>query len=178
MGRSAESRCFGVAVIGLLAISCLASPAPNPTTTAVARSAAQAVRPDTLAHLLVTENSDVGEARRLVVSDPEEFARQWAEITARLRPAPPLPVVDFRNSRVVVVTDAKRGDVAVVRIAAIDRAGNTLRIRVTAFAPRPCEAVAAFVPRSADVVVIPLEPRVIQFEENVEFIPCGRIGPP
>jgi hypothetical protein len=172
-------RASGLGVAGLLATILLACasrtilPSRDSATTLISGTT------DSLVHLLTTDQSAIGEARETVISDTLAWREEWEAVTAWMRPQPPLPHVDFTRARVAMVTDANRGDIGVVRVTGMTRHEGRLVIRVTAYGPSLSPtAVAMGVPRSADIVLIPLEPGIVQFEKRVQLIPWSEWPPP
>jgi hypothetical protein len=172
----------GLGVAGLLAtivLGCASRATPLARDSTITPNSPVSRTEESIVRLLTTDRSAIGEALEVVISDTLAWREQWEAVTAYMRPQPPLPHVDFAHARVAIVTDAKRGDLGVVRVTAIRRHEGRLVIHVTAYGPRLSPtAVAMDVPRSADLVLIPLEPTVVEFEKRAQLIPWSEWPPP
>jgi hypothetical protein len=98
-------------------------------------------------------SSGVEGARRLVIRDPDNWSRFWAELGAGIRPE-----VDFTRDLVIAVASGQRKggghDIVVQRVT---RSGGHLRIKVLETSPGPECMTTAALTQPVDVVVVPAQ---------------------
>ncbi|HSH46524.1 MAG TPA: protease complex subunit PrcB family protein [Longimicrobiales bacterium] len=115
-----------------------------------------------------------GNAERLVVEDPEEWASVWATWTGTITPTPPAPEVDFEEERVVVATMGTRPTGGYrIGVSGVERRPGETVVRLFTVAPGSGCAVTLALTAPAVAVAIPASSVAVRFATTHYVEECG-----
>ena len=113
--------------------------------------------------------------QRLVIHDQATWAAFWTSVTWNVRPAPPVPEIDFTTSDVIVAAMGMRGtggfDIDVVQVA--DTPTQRWVVVNETTAGRNCMTIQAFT-YPFDVVRVPKSDLPVEWIGWQHTVDCGR----
>ena len=117
--------------------------------------------------------SGIDDSTRLVVRDAATWRARWAAINREMRPAPPLPTVDFAREMIVVAALGQRvsGGWSIVIDSAAWR-GDTIDVFVRRLAPGHGCFTTAAISSPVDVVRLPRRDAPVRFSERLVREDC------
>jgi protease stability complex PrcB-like protein len=114
----------------------------------------------------LTEQSGMTDSARLVIRDASVWAETWARIST-VRPAPPLPAVDFTREMVIVAALGTRpsGGYGIV-VESASRENGSLYVAIRSESPGTSCLSSAVLTAPVDVARVPRSDEQVQFRER------------
>ena len=118
--------------------------------------------------------SGIEDRRRVVIRDPAAWAELWADLAARVQPAPEVPEIDFGASMVIVAAMGQRTsggyEVSVEEVAEKD---GKLYARVLETSPGAACMTITVMTAPVVAAVVPRRAGPVAFVESELALPCA-----